>query len=711
MGSVNFSENENESDSPTEENKESLSDEEEENVRRITKNLKDARDHTVEWREEARSCYDYYAGHQWDKRDVQKLQEEERPVITFNRVFRTINGITGLETQNRQEIRFDPMEEDDGGKAEVWDAAIKWVRSNCDAEDEESEMFQDTGICGMGWAETRVDYDSNLDGDITEGRIDPLQMLWDINARKRNLADRRWQARYLEFTKEEFKELWPDKEPEYGAFWSQNENQPHDSTDAWKYENDQADPLKKRKCIGVFQYQEWMRETVYRIVDDNGQIIGLQEHKFEKVRDFVESENKKYIKQPRKVFKQYFINGNQILEMGDCPISRFSFNCTTGFRDRNTNTWFGIITPMKDPQMWANKWLSQILHIINSNAKGGLMLEEGAAKSIRDLEDNWSKPNKIAIFNNGALTQGKVQQREAPRYPDGVDKLLQMAMQSIGDIPGVNLEMLGVANRDQPASLELSRKEAGVTILSTLFDGLRRFRKEQGRILAEFIEKYIADGRLIRIVGDRRKQFIPLLKDHLSLKYDVIIDESPKSPNMQERVFGVLSGLLPVLLQAGIPVPPEIIDYAPIPETLKTKWKEMLNDPSKQQQDQQMKQITAQMAVFEAQKKQKEIAKTESETTLNMAKAQETGAQGQHEQALAANNLGIANAQQANKNQLTQSDMQRKNSEMVINEKRKELEFLLEQERLKKEHDMKMTHAQELHNFQLKQSTESNNGK
>ena len=63
------------------------------------------------------------------------------------------------------------------------------------------------------------------------------------------------------------------------------------------------------------------------------------------------------------------------------------------------------------------------------------------------------------------------------------------------------------------------------------------------------------------------------------MTYDVIVDDTPNTPNQKEKTFNTLSGLLPALLQAGIPVPPEIIDYAPLPSGLIEKWKETLMKP------------------------------------------------------------------------------------------------------------------------------------
>jgi hypothetical protein len=74
---------------------------------------------------------------------------------------------------------------------ELMTSAAKWFRQECDAEDEESDAFRDMIVCGMGWTETRLDYEDNPAGDPKIERTDPLEMVWDSSAKKRNLADKR----------------------------------------------------------------------------------------------------------------------------------------------------------------------------------------------------------------------------------------------------------------------------------------------------------------------------------------------------------------------------------------------------------------------------------------------------------------------------------------------------------------------------------------
>jgi len=103
---------------------------------------------------------------------------------------------------------------------------------------------------------------------------------------------------------------------------------------------------------------------------------------------------------------------------------------------------------------------------------------------------------------------------------------------------------------------------------------------------------------------------VPLTHDPKVAEYDVIVDESPTSPNMKERVFAILQELLPVLMKAGIPVPPEVLDYAPIPSSLAEKWKEQLQGqgqlpPQVRQQIDQLQQMSQQLSQENQQLKSK----------------------------------------------------------------------------------------------------------
>lgn len=671
-------------ESMTDTDKETIDEEEEELVKKIRNDIRKSRDHLLDWRMDAEENYDFFSGKQWSHDDAQKLLQQNRPSIVFNRIARTINAVAGLELQNRQEVRYTPRTKDDAYACEVLSAAAKWERDNTDAEDEESEAFQDTLICGMGWTETRLDYEIDPDGVTRIDRIDPLQMYHDPSATKRNNVDDRWRARDKKYSKDEFKELWPDFDPVEGSTWPDFDNRDHDATDAYKYENNNADTVNKKNTISVIQYQWWEREDFYRVAfnDPNTQqpkMVSVDISRFNEMKGEIEKNGLKYVKQKRRVYKQAFINGPNVLDQGPAPCDGFSFNCITGLRDRNSNTWFGIVSLMKDPQRWANKWLSQILHIINSNAKGGILAETGAFKNPRDIADEWAKPDPIIELNPGGLA--KIQQREAPRYPEGLDRLLQYAMQNISDIPGVNLEMLGVANRDQAGYLEQQRKEAGVTILASFFDALRRYRKEQGRLLAHFVIDYLSDGRLVKIVGSDQAQYVPLLKENFDIDYDVIIDDAPTSPNMKEKVFRIISSLLPILLQANIPIPPDILDYAPLPEGLTEKWKEMISANTNDPIQQQMKQINLMLAQLKIQSEVEGQKESESRTYLNYAKSVQAQGTGQEQQALAEQKAGLLQSNHESGLQQAMQDSARRDVEMVLNQRRKDLELQLEANR------------------------------
>jgi len=545
----------------------------------------EARQHTKNWRDDAREDYQFVAGEQWSEDDQQVLRDQLRPIVTFNRVGPVVDVVAGTEVQNRQEVRYIPREQGDVKPNEVYTGAAQWVRDLCDAEDEESDSFIDMVICGMGWTETRIDYDQDEEGLIIIDRVDPFEMYWDTTARKRNLADARWVMRVIELEKDELKEQFPDKWMDVAgavALWGDDleDESPHVSHAGDQYaDSDSRGDAKRKALIKVIEYQWYEKETVCKVFDPftgEAKTMDMEDYKVVSDRMMAMGVDLEHVKLKRRKYKRAFVAGDVVLDVDDAPVDGFSYKCMTGKRDRNKNTWYGLVRAMKDPQRWANKWLSQTMHIINSNAKGGLLAEQDAFVNPRKAESEWADPTSITLLKAGGI--GKVQPKPAITYPQGMDRLMEFAVSSIRDVTGVNVEMLGMREGNQPGILEFQRKQAGITILGTMFDSLRRYRKEQGRILLQFIRDYISDGRLIKIVGTEGEQYVPLARQS-DVTFDIIVDDAPSSPNQKEAVFATLSQLLPSLLQAGIPIPPDIVEYAPLPSGLIEKWKDLLAQP------------------------------------------------------------------------------------------------------------------------------------
>jgi hypothetical protein len=228
----------------------------------------------------------------------------------------------------------------------------------------------------------------------------------------------------------------------------------------------------------------------------------------------------------------------------------------------------------------------------------------------------------------------------------------------------------------------MTRKDAGITVLATFFDSLRRYRKMDGRILAYFIREYIADGRLIRIVGEKGIEYLPLMKSKVAFQYDIVVDESPTSPNSKEKTFAVLVKILPMALEAGIPVPKEILDYAPLPFDFVQKWKNEIDeksqpDPEQEAIQKKMQEVGEMLAQLEVAQKEADVQKTQSEVAKNMAGAEKDHAVGQEQQALAMQKHGVINGNQQLKEKEFQANNYRKDLELAMNQLRKLLEVRL----------------------------------
>lgn len=504
--------------------------------------FRDDDEHCSKWLEDAKEDFKFFSGDQYTEQEKLELKKKARPDIVFNRLAPMVRSVAGYQANQKLSTICKPTEPNDEQAAEVANQLVRWFRDQSDMQFTDGDAFQDTVICGMGWADIRLDYDEDPFGDPFGKRLNPLNMRWDHQARERNLKDARrvWQV-IEEIPLTEAKEMFDEEydDADYDAKWAldmRTGDTPHNQDLADQYASEGAeDVLGEEKLVTLVRLQWWEREDYYRVLDPfSGELTEVDAETHDKIKSRLPDIQS--IKQRRKVYRQAYL-GNRVLEVGPAPCkNHFSMQCITGFRDQITGLFHGLVTGLKDPQRWANKWMSQTMHILNSTSKGGVMVEKDAVENMRQFKSSWAKQDEVTVVKNGTLSQGKIDQKPQSGFPAGFYQLMEMAINSMRDVSGVNLEMLGQRDANQPGVVETQRRSAAMTTLTTMFECMRLYRRTQGELILSLVKDYIPKPVLSRVIGEQATQILPSFLSS-DKKYDIIVDEAPDSPNAKDMIW------------------------------------------------------------------------------------------------------------------------------------------------------------------------------
>lgn len=675
--------------------------------------------HWSEWREEARTCYAMVAGHQVDDKIKEAAEESGVAYVVINEIDGIVSAVCGAEIQGRQEVRYFPREmtEHDPETGEPMDAkvneiltgAAEWARDECDAGEEESQAFRDCVICGLGWTETRMDYEEDPEGMPKIERIDPLEMGIDPASRRSNAADARYLRRKKRFPRDEAAERFgidvttlPNaSNPEPGGV---HENNPGE---AYQSGGTGDAPLRKDE-IEVDEYQWFESVRAYAVLNpQTGQVETLEQAEFDKIG----GKSLPHQRITKRRYRRAFRISTQMLEVENLPDDEFVYKCLTGKQDRNQGVWYGLVRAMVDPQRLKNKMASQVQRIIDHNAKGGLLAETGAFEDHRQAEEEWAGSDTIVWAKDGAIAKGAVIPKPVAPYPAAIDRMLMLVSEAIFAVSGINKEMLGLQQgTDQAGILDTQRKQASYAVLASFFDSLRRYRKQSGRLLLKLIAKYMSDGRLIRITGRQGNvRYAQLAKQADTLKYDVIVDEAPAGPNQKERTMAFL--MSPFGAEVAKQAPPamqlKFLEYTPLPTSLVSEMQELAakmpeqKDPAlvKAETDAQIKQMGMQ-ADQQASQAQLQLAQQEAGAKLQLSQQESAASlQQKREQAMldaqikqeaAQRDADLAQAKAETEARLA---MWKAQQEFALARQRAEWERELAHEQMESQHEIGMKKA------------------
>lgn len=587
--------------------------------------------HWSQWRQDARLWYGFVAGEQFTPDEVADMEGAGKIPVVFNLVDPVLSAVQGAEIQNRQQVQYYPREVGDTGVSDVLTQGAEFVNDECNGDQEDSEAFWDCLVCGLGWTETRPEIDGDQVNLIKE-RVDPLQMFPDPAARKRCLEDKRYLKREIPMSPDAFEDFKaeihrPDLEDDLDGL-DPDGKRVTIVNPAVRYTHGMLGTNPEADTIIVCEWQWWDREpvTLAGVPDPKTGVVKIQPVEPDQLEQLkLADPTLRTSKSHRKVFYRAFATDTEILFKERLPEASFRYKPITGKRDRNTGTWFGLVKPMLDPARFTNKLYSEILHIVRTNANGGMALEEDAVDDVRQFESTWAATDKITWLKPGALSGAhgqKMLPKQAPPVQVALFQLMEFAKDMVKATTGVNEEILGLVQREQAGVLEQQRKQAAYGILSAFFDAKRRYQREQGKLLLAQMREYFPPDKLVRIVDKGTAQYVPMALALETQVYDVVVDEAPSGPDQKAKVLAVLMPLLPQLLDAGLIGPEaiaEIIPYLPIPAAVANKLAASIQ--KQQQAGAQPDPALQAMQQAELANKQADTGKKVADTQLSRAKA------------------------------------------------------------------------------------------
>lgn len=572
----------------------------------VTQAIKSSSGTYNKWCKDAQVGDFFFAGHQWEPEDEAYLRDQHRPIVTFNRVAKTLMLVMGTEINHRQEplIRArNPRAPGANRLAEVTTTVVRWILDQCEGDEERTTAFFDLIRRGMGWVEFFMDYDTDPDGLFMIRRFDGLEARWDSSAKEPNLRDARWRARRRFMPREDIERFFgkdkiKDLESQKYDYDSQGEvvenvspipygpNPDGGSKNFGEYNQ----PGRYGPYL-VTQFQWWEWDEYFRTPDPQNpdKLISVAKDRFKHVERLAAAEgrpNPVKTTHWRKKYRQTNVSGECELETIDLPVADFTLQAMTGLWDAKNRVWFGLTRLMKDPQEYTNKFFSQTMDVFNRGRKNALIVAPDAVDDPRKFEREINSPGAIAVGN-----PEKIKELTNSSLPNTLPYLLELSEKAITDVPGINTEVLGASEGDQPGVTMRQRQTQGLTVLAPFFNNERRYRMTETRLCVEYGRIYVADGRLIRLNGPeglvpqppqgggdgqtapanpaQEGPVMLLFRDELSREYDIILDENPRNPNTKWEVWQQFMPFMQVALKLGMfKLLAKMMDYSPFPATI-----------------------------------------------------------------------------------------------------------------------------------------------
>ena len=545
--------------------------------------VNEADESTVDSRENAERCRDYYDGKQISSAEAAALKKRKQAPVVINRIKPKVDGLAGMERQNRTTARAYPRTPTHDKDATGATEAIRFVLQDNFYAQLRSAAWDNLTVEGTGGLEVVVK-PQGKSFKIEINHIPWDRLLYDPFSRKKDFSDARFRGQVIWLDYDIAAARFPDGKDVLEAM--QKGSSTYDDKPRW------IDTVRKRvKIVEMYYLQDG--EWYYACFTEGG-----------------------FLKDPKvSPYKNEEGETEDPYEFG------------TLFVDREGNR-YGACLQYLDVQDEINKRRSKALHLMSVRQ---VMFERGAVEDVNKARQELARPDGVVEVTPGMVFEVlKTGDMAAAQF-----NLLQESKNEI-DAVGYNAAVSGKEQKSMSGVALENRRMAGQTEIAPMFDVLKHLDIRVYRKIWNRIKQYWKEEKWIRVTDDQSNlRWVGLnvpdpatgqIQNNIpELDVDIIIDDAPDAVTMQQEEFVALAEIV----KSGIQVPPTAIIEA---SNLKNKDKilqemrqGMQVPPQVKEQMQKLQQENIQLkagAQVEAMKLQAEVQADKAKLAMDREKMQ-----------------------------------------------------------------------------------------
>lgn len=594
------------------------------------------------WVKEAERNNNYYLGNQWSDADRAALESKGRPALTLNEILRVVNAVKGHQSTTRADVVYKARRK--GATAEVADALTRLFSQILDANDYhdllEPRLFDDGIIEDRGYLDVRMSYTHNVLGEIKIAAVDPRTVVLDPGAREYDpdtwtqVFRDRWlslddielfygkdKRQSVEALAASPGDTFGSRSVAYESFGGDYDSAPIDATDR-----------KRVKRVRVIERQHRMLGLRTEFVDTTTGDTRAVPESWPPERVALVAQT--YGFGVRRVMTRrirWTVSADHVLLFdGWSPYDRFTIVPYFPIFRRGRPS--GLVRHLIDPQDLLNKTESQSLHVINTTANSGWMLEEGSLSNMtpEQIEQRGAETGLILVYGRNREKPEKILPNS---IPTGLENFSAKSRDYIQSIPGVAGLVGGPADPEISGVALDQTRTRDLTGLSVVLENLDYTRKLLARNVLSLVQKFYTEPRVYTAVDwsdpEQGEQEIAInqqvageIANNVTLgEYDVTSTTAPSHDTFTDMQFSYALQMR----EAGITIPDyHVILASPLAGkrqiAQEVKQLEGLGEPTQEQlmvQELQLRRLQAEVAEIEA-----KVLDYQASAQLDQARAQ-----------------------------------------------------------------------------------------